>query len=134
MSWAEDENADSTGCTNVTIQWNILAEGLANAGHPEQPHSMGIHAAGVVGCTQTIHHNLFVHNQSRNPLMDNGDFDVVNNVIHNAEFNGIMVTPASPFLAATKVNAVGNRYVAGNQGASQGVRSDGRGFDGLGNG
>jgi len=123
VSWGTDENtsiwADST---NITFQWNIISEALECADHPECPHSKGM-LTGATGTTNvTIHHNLFAHNSNRNPLVERGNFDVVNNVLYNMKFNGIMVTP----VATTLINVVGNRYIDGPNSNSNGIRADGR--------
>jgi pectate lyase len=88
-SWAVDENLSASGAIHdVTIQWSIVAEGLNRSVHSKGAHGYGslVRAAGGV----TLHHNLWAHNDSRNPrLGDNyGNppfpvFDVRNNVIYD---------------------------------------------------
>lgn len=78
-TWTVDENMSTyTGSNdrvkNVSVQWSLLAEGLA-------PHSKGILLGYATNIS--IHHNLFAHNQERNPRCQVGDIDVVNNVIYN---------------------------------------------------
>ncbi len=84
-SWATDENVhiwyDSH---NVTIQWSIISEGLFSSTHVKGPHSKGLLIGSVGSRDISIHHNLFAHNQDRNPEVNTtGVADVVNNVIYN---------------------------------------------------
>jgi pectate lyase len=88
-SWAVDENLSASGAIHdVTIQWSIIAEGLNNSVHSKGAHGYGSLVRAVGGLT--LHHNLWAHNNSRNPrLGDNyGNppfpvFDVRNNVIYD---------------------------------------------------
>jgi len=67
-SWSVDEALSVTGETtdNVTVQWCIISESLHDSCHPKGPHGMGSllrpHAAHL-----SFHHNLYAHNNSRNP-------------------------------------------------------------------
>jgi len=78
--WAVDENMGNVGGSDLTIQWCILAEGLMAADHPSGDHSMGLIHLNVK--SSTIHHNLFTHNNERNPRAS-GDVDIVNNIVYN---------------------------------------------------
>jgi pectate lyase len=88
-SWAVDENLSASGAIHdVTIQWSIIAEGLNHSVHSKGAHGYGSLVRAVGGVT--LHHNLWAHNDSRNPrLGDNyGNppfpvFDVRNNVIYD---------------------------------------------------
>jgi pectate lyase len=73
---------------NVTFSWNIIAEPLACS--PLRPHSecdpgtYGHSTALYFGLNHdniTVHHNLIAHSKSRNPLIEDGHFEVINNVI-----------------------------------------------------
>ncbi|HUG35546.1 MAG TPA: hypothetical protein VML54_01270, partial [Candidatus Limnocylindrales bacterium] len=84
VGWAVDENLAVTGHSyDVTVQWSIVAEGLHDSTHPKGPHSMGdlIGSRGNV----SLHHNLYAHNDARNPRIGGGSktVDFVNNVIYN---------------------------------------------------
>lgn len=84
LSWAVDENLAVTGNSrDVTVQWSVIAEGLHDSTHPKGPHSMGdlIGSRGDV----SLHHNLYAHNDARNPRIGGGPktVDFVNNVIYN---------------------------------------------------
>lgn len=100
-TWGADENMSTyTGSSdrvkNVSIQWSIIAEGLT-------PHSKGL----LLGYATNIslHHNLFAHNDERNPRCQVGDIDVVNNAIYNyGGSNGWCDTKHGP----VRLNYVGN--------------------------
>src|SRR4051794_9399019 len=67
-SWAVDEVLSASAAIHdVTIQWSIIAEGLNHSVHSKGAHGYGslVRAAGGV----TLHHNLWAHNESRNPRL-----------------------------------------------------------------
>jgi pectate lyase len=106
VSWSQDENFGVSGVRDVTIQWCIGAEGLRRGYHDKGDHSMGM----ILGnyCDRiSVHHNLLMSNGSRNPRIQGGLHDVVNNVVYN--FGGIMAM----FSRGPEVNMVGNWYQAG---------------------
>ena len=88
-SWAVDETLSASGAIHdVTIQWSIIAEGLNRSVHSKGPHGYGSLVRAVGGVT--LHHNLWAHNDSRNPRLGDNygappfpTFDVRNNVIYD---------------------------------------------------
>jgi pectate lyase len=88
-SWGIDENLSVSAAktSNVTVQWCIISESLHESWHRKGPHGMGslIRTDGDV----TFHHNLYAHNNARNPRPGTyGDppglrLDFRNNVIYN---------------------------------------------------
>ncbi|WP_217700767.1 fibronectin type III domain-containing protein [Krasilnikoviella flava] len=107
FSWAGDEvlsikskDYDDPRSKNITVQWSIMSEGRLT-------HSMG----GLVEMnTISMHHNLYAHNNDRNPKTK-GVMDFVNNVVYNwGDF---------PYVAGGESgtkgygNVVGNYFVAG---------------------
>ena len=88
-SWSVDEVFSLSGdVSDVTVQWCLIAEALNRSIHTKGAHGMGTlaRANGPV----SFHHNLWVHNDSRNPrLGDNYNkppfprFDFRHNVIYN---------------------------------------------------
>jgi pectate lyase len=88
-SWSVDEALSLTGnVSDATIQWCLIAEGLNQSIHKKGAHGYGslARANGPI----TFHHNLWAHNDSRNPrLGDNYGkppfpiFDVRNNIIYD---------------------------------------------------
>jgi pectate lyase len=108
ISWAVDENIGmGGGCEDISIQWCIVAEGSME-GHHKGPHSMGILCGGENQCQRvSIHHNLFAHNNQRNPRIQGGRVDFINNVVYN--WGGI----AGQFTWAPHTNFIGNFYKPG---------------------
>ena len=93
VSWAVDENASFYNLSDATVQWCIISEALNSSIHHKGKHGYG----GIWGGRNvTYHHNLFVHNSSRNPRFDHpaiysgkdlltgrGTVDFVNNAVYN---------------------------------------------------
>ena len=110
FSWATDENVglwnvrpDVNFMKNITIQWSIISEGLK-----VDNRSLGL----LVGATEhvyslknvSIHHNLFVHNRVRNPVLAAvSPAEVVNNVMHDCPGYTAAVRKVP-----THVNFIGN--------------------------
>jgi pectate lyase len=89
-TWSIDECLSLSGNNqDITIQWCLIGESLNNSKHHKGPHGYGslARANGPV----SFHHNLWIHNDSRNPrLGDNYGkgptfprFDVRNNIIYD---------------------------------------------------
>ncbi len=119
-SWGTDENINAWGTArNITIQHSIISEALLNASHSEQgvfqPHSMGA-LFGDRTDRLSLYHNLFAHNNQRNPLINSvigGSYESVNNVIYNwGDFGSVFSGQGSDPLL---VNHIGNLYVAGER-------------------
>ncbi len=86
-SWCNDEVLSVTTCSNITVQWSMIAEPLNFSCHVEggvtQQHGYASLLRWNTGGL-SFHHNLYAHNKSRNPrLGDNTRLDWVNNVIYN---------------------------------------------------
>ena len=93
ISWSTDENASFYNINDATIQWCIISEALNASVHHKGQHGYG----GIWGGRNvSFHHNLFAHNNSRNPRFDHpevysgqelltgrGTVDFVNNVVYN---------------------------------------------------
>jgi rhamnogalacturonyl hydrolase YesR/pectate lyase len=93
VSWSTDECASVYAMRNFTMQWCIVSEALNSS-----LHAKGDHGYGAIwgGRNATFHHNLFAHNNSRNPRLDHpaiyqrnqllthrGTVEFVNNVVYN---------------------------------------------------
>lgn len=98
---------------NITVQWCIIGPSMRQSGHAKGQHGFGSlsRANGPV----TWHHNLWVHNDARNPrLGDNYGkppfplFDVRNNVIYNYGSSASGLTQGD-----FEANYVGNYIKAG---------------------
>ncbi len=93
ISWAVDENASFYNINDATVQWCIISEALNSSLHHKGNHGYG----GIWGGRNvSYHHNLFAHNNSRNPrfahpriysgqelLTGRGTVEFVNNVVYN---------------------------------------------------
>ena len=107
FSWGTDEvlsikskDYENPTSQNITVQWSIISEGLLT-------HSMG----GLVEMnTISMHHNLYAHNNDRNPKTK-GVMDFVDNTVYNwGDY---------PYVAGGESgtkgygNVVGNTFIAG---------------------
>lgn len=112
VSWAVNENITTWYDTHdITIQWSMITEGLHNSVHSEGPHSKGLLLGSEGSYNFSIHHNLFAHNDERNPRMRAaGMADFTNNVIYNY---GDSAGWISNDYGAMTVNFVGNYFKAG---------------------
>ena len=115
ISWATDEvMSASIAPHDISIQWSIIAEGLADSTHEKGPHSMGM--LFKQSRDISVHHNLLAHNVRRNPKINTGGLvDVVNNVIYNS---GSTVSRPKDEFNRVRVNYVGNYFRRGPDSAS----------------
>lgn len=105
---ATDEALDTWGSVrDLTCQWTILAEGRVDGDHAKGSHSMGW-LSGPETDRVTIHHCLFAHNGDRNPKLQGGLYEVVNNVIYNwGGINALKVKDGA------RINLIANTFRAG---------------------
>jgi pectate lyase len=91
VGWGVDENFSMAyNLRNVTVSWNLVHEGLMNAGHPKGQHSKGLFVWGkesAPNLTVTLHHNFLAHNYDRNPLINTGDGTLIVDAVNNVTFN-----------------------------------------------
>lgn len=107
FSWGTDENLsilsknyENPESKNITVQWSIISEGLLT-------HSMG----GLIEMnTITMHHNLYAHNNDRNPKTK-GQIDFVNNVVYN--WGGYPYVAGGESGTKGYGNVEGNYFIAG---------------------
>jgi pectate lyase len=133
LSWGVDTNITTyDSAHDITVQWSIISEGLNDSVHPEGPHSKGF---GVMGDGSgsyniSVHHNLFAHNEHRNPqVSNNGPVDLVNNVIYDY---GTKAISSSDIEDRVEWNVVGN-YVKPGPSSNEGQYGlDLKSYTGLG--
>ena len=127
MSWTLDENFDITRnipeaedeatwpqIYNITLQRSLMAEGLI-------PHSTGVRVGGEFAKDGwrgihhiTIHHNLFVANNARNPSVGTTGMKIINNVVYQWGSELAATT------AGAVVDWIGNYWLPGNLSATEG--------------
>lgn len=118
-SYARDEGISCQETSdNVTVQWCIISEGLIGS----EGHSYGSLVRGDAGDEKTYHHNLYAHNNSRNPRPGNytntsGDpeglhFDFRNNVVYNWDGGHPGYNADDPD-TTSRYNFVGNVFIRG---------------------
>lgn len=114
-TWSVDECLSLSGnVSNVTVQWCLIGESLRKSVHAKGAHGYGSlsRANGPV----SWHHNLWIHNDARNPRLGDNygrgptfpTFDVRNNVIYG--FGG---TASGLTQGKLKINYVANYLRAG---------------------
>jgi len=109
-TWSVDECLSTSGVNaDCTIQWCLIGESLNQSKHAKGKHGYGslARANGPI----SWHHNLWIHNDARNPRLGDNygrgptfpTFDVRNNIIYN--FGG---TASGLTQGILKVNYVAN--------------------------
>lgn len=101
LSWSTDELFGIVRCENVTIQWCVLAEPLANPrAHPYgDRHAFGLNLSAN---TLSLHHTLLAHYVMRGPQFEANDvrrglgydikMEAINNVFFDYERSGSRYT------------------------------------------
>lgn len=126
LSWSNDEIFGIVRCENVTIQWCLLAEPLANPQiHPYgDRHAFGLNLSAN---TLSLHHNLLAHFVMRGPQFEANDvrknstqaiqMEAINNVIFDYERSGSRYTtgiedhPEEAAGATWRFQFINNTYV-----------------------
>jgi hypothetical protein len=118
-SWSVDEVLSASGNVgNLSVQWCYIAESLNNSIHAKGPHGYGSLITPSLNGTLSWHHNLYAHNNSRNPRpgTDNAAtviFDFRNNLIYNYGSRAGYGSDWDPDPENLRMNYVGNYVVAG---------------------
>ena len=116
-SYARDETISCQETTDyVTVQWCIMSEALTF-----ESHSYGSLIRGAYGQQKTYHHNLYAHNNNRNPRPGNYTatssdpeglhFDFRNNVVYN--WAGGHPGYNADTSSTSRYNFVGNVFIRG---------------------
>jgi hypothetical protein len=126
LSWSNDEVFGIVRCENVTIQWCLIAEPLANPHiHPYgDRHAFGLNLSAN---TLSFHHNLLAHFVMRGPQFEANDvrrglgydikMEAINNVIFDYERSGSRYTagiedhPEEAAGTTWQFQFLGNTYV-----------------------
>lgn len=109
FSWSTDETVSIWyDASDITIQWSIISEGLSQSTYADGEHSRGM-LIGDRTTRTSVHHNLFAHNNRRNPRINGGRVDLVNNIIFNT-----VGTPIRLFADIEEENPLGYYNVVGN--------------------
>lgn len=127
-SWSTDElisaSTKNPDLSEVTVQWCFIAGALNPKGH-----GFGSLIRGTGGARYTYHHNLYAHNQGRNPRPGNYDIhphdqdplglllDFRNNLIYN--FGGGHAGYNADKVSVTRLNYVGNSVIPGANSAAK---------------
>jgi len=116
-SWSSDEVMSFYHNENVTIQWCMITEGCAKF---ENGINIGHRFGGIWGNNYgTYHHNLFAHNDSRNPRWASGCRynDYRNNVLYNwgyqSCYGGEALQEGLPEGIFSTINMIDNYYKPG---------------------
>ena len=110
-SWAEDEVLSTWfGAHDVTVSWSVISEGLNHSRHDKGDHSSGM----VIGGHSeriSVHHTLFAHNHSRNPLYKwGGTHEFTDNVVYGW---GALSTDILEGQPIARINILRNTYLPG---------------------
>jgi hypothetical protein len=109
FSWAIDEVLSPYENEFTTVQWSIVGEALHMSKHKKGRHGFG----GLWGAgNSTYHHNLLIHNASRNArfkgtVREDPTLDYRNNVIYNWNYQSAYGGDAS------ELNMINNYYKYG---------------------
>lgn len=125
FGWSMDEIAEFWfGCRDVTLSYNVFSEALWKSRHPKGTHGYAMLLGNGPNQRITFHHNLFAHNERRNPwFKDDVTAEFVNNVIYNwaSEATGLWLGEprGGKVYKPCKVNLIGNYYRRGEALAKQ---------------
>jgi pectate lyase len=100
IEWGRWDNLEMNGVANVTVQHSIIGDGI-----PPQQFGCLCESSGAV----TLHHNLWINNESRNPKAK-GEYQIINNVIYNW---GVSGTVGGHSQSEHSIDIIGNYYIAG---------------------
>ncbi len=107
VAYGMDETFDLYEADDVTVQWSIIQEAADNGPGSDNTYKYAL-ISGPDAHRISVHHNLFAHNENRNPSIANGPADVINNVIYNVRHGFVHHNPASG-----QFNIIGNYYKQG---------------------
>ena len=102
---------------DVTFQWNIISEGLNNAGHSKGTHARALnHYVGVgdqdMNGRFSVHHNLMSHVEFRVPQISTklGKVEVISNLVYHTTSQGMNINADAHGVSAAWVTEELSRY------------------------
>jgi hypothetical protein len=113
FSWGTDEIVSSWyDAHDITLSNSIIGPSLYNGSNDEGPGSRGALFGSEGSHSISLHHNLIVHSQERNPGIktDTGVVDIVNNLVYNWGHNGAEIMGE---IGNMQINLVHNLYIMG---------------------
>ena len=116
FSWATDENITlysiDKPLRDITFSWCISSEGLRPESTRHNRHGAGFIAGSVRRADLVenihLHHNLFAHNQFRNPYIKGKSARVINNITYDWEYWCMLIR------AGMTIDIIGNRFKLGS--------------------
>jgi len=118
-SWSVDEVLSATGNTkDLSVQWCYIAESLNNSIHSKGAHGYGSLITPSVNGTLSWHHNLYAHNNSRNPRPGTDSaatviLDFRNNAIYDYGNRAGYGSDWDPDPENLRLNYIANYIIAG---------------------
>ena len=117
VSWSTDECCSFYKVTDFTLQYCIISESLRKSVHAKDAHGY----CGIWGGDNvSFHHNLIIHNDSRNPRFDHdyvstltGTIDYINNVVYNWGSNSTYGGESWATSSSREINMINNYYKPG---------------------
>lgn len=117
VSWSTDECCSFYKVTDFTLQYCIISESLRKSVHAKDAHGY----CGIWGGDNvSFHHNLIIHNDSRNPRFDHdyvstltGTIDYINNVVYNWGSNSTYGGDSWATSSSREINMINNYYKPG---------------------
>lgn len=115
FGWSVDEAVEFWyGARDVTLSHNIISEALWKSIHPKGSHGYALLFGNGATDRTTLHHNLFAHNERRNPwIKDNARVELVNNVVYNWGTEATGLWNPEPGKKPSAASIVGNFYKGG---------------------
>ncbi len=114
MEWSCDDSMSMSGFIDATsIQWSLIGEGLNGNDYPGA-NSKGLLAGDFSGTKVSVHHNMLLDSESRNPdALGTMPMDFRNNLIYNWYACTGDIEVGRSFEGNTQFNFVGNVYLQG---------------------
>lgn len=115
FEWNVDATPNPYGSIDlVTLQWNLIAEGVPSPGQTGQGKGIHVGGPGTGSLRVSLHHNAMSTNGIRSPLIQGAAiFDWRNNFVYNWGGNNAGDFGTALNNASAKGNLINNHYVLG---------------------